>query len=73
MCSAAMGGIGLNDLLVSVLDSGSRLEFWVVELVEPLADPTVLCAGRLEIVSGTSFAGLWGGATVPSGRFSRAN
>jgi hypothetical protein len=62
------GGIDLDDLLVSVLDPGSRLEFWVVELVNPPADPTVLCAGRLEIVSGTSFAGLWGGATVPDWR-----
>lgn len=27
------------------------------------ADGTVVCAGRLEVVAGTEFAGLWGGAT----------
>jgi len=61
-------GIGLDDLLPAVRDPGGRLEFWVVELVEPSTDPTVLSAGRLEIVPGTSFAGLWGGATLPDWR-----
>ncbi|HEU5035641.1 MAG TPA: GNAT family N-acetyltransferase [Nocardioides sp.] len=28
------------------------------------ADGTVVCAGRLEVVRGTEFAGLWGGATL---------
>ncbi|CAI9413731.1 GNAT family N-acetyltransferase [Nocardioides sp. T2.26MG-1] len=28
------------------------------------ADGTVVCAGRLEVVPGTEFAGLWGGATL---------
>ncbi len=28
------------------------------------ADGTVVCAGRLEVVQGTEFAGLWGGATL---------
>jgi hypothetical protein len=61
-------GIGLDDLLPAVRDPGGRLEFWVVQRVEPSTDPTVLCAGRLEIVPGTSFAGLWGGATLPNWR-----
>ena len=34
-------------------------ELWVAE-----ADGEVVCAGRLEPVSGTEFAGIWGGATL---------
>lgn len=28
----------------------------------------VVCAGRLEPVAGTEFAGIWGGATLPQWR-----
>jgi N-acetylglutamate synthase-like GNAT family acetyltransferase len=39
------------------------MEIWVAE-----ADGRIVCAGRLERVAGTAFAGLWGGATVPEWR-----
>ena len=39
------------------------MEIWVAE-----ADGRIVCAGRLERVAGTDFAGLWGGATVPEWR-----
>lgn len=38
-------------------------EFWVARVGDQ-----VVCAGRLELVEGTAFAGLWGGATVPEWR-----
>lgn len=37
---------------------GGGLELWIAE-----ADDEIVCAGRLEPVPGTDFAGLWGGAT----------
>lgn len=43
------------------LDDG--MELWVAE-----ADGRVVSAGRLEPVSGTDFAGIWGGATVEEWR-----
>ncbi|WP_235857132.1 GNAT family N-acetyltransferase [Occultella glacieicola] len=39
------------------------MELWVAE-----ADGVIVCAGRLEPVSGTDFAGIWGGATRPQWR-----
>jgi hypothetical protein len=39
------------------------MEMWVAE-----ADGRMVCAGRLERVAGTVFAGLWGGATVAEWR-----
>jgi N-acetylglutamate synthase-like GNAT family acetyltransferase len=39
------------------------MEIWVAE-----AGGRIVCAGRLERVAGTDFAGLWGGATVPEWR-----
>ncbi|WP_404370478.1 GNAT family N-acetyltransferase [Kytococcus sedentarius] len=36
---------------------------WLVERGDQ-----VLCSGRLEVVQGTDFAGLWGGATHPDWR-----
>ena len=32
------------------------------------ADGAVVCTGRLELVPGTAFAGIWGGGTVPEWR-----
>lgn len=61
-------GIDLHDLLPSVLNPASHLEFWVVEALDLPTGPAVVCAGRLEVVPGTSFAGLWGGVTVPGWR-----
>jgi hypothetical protein len=37
---------------------GAGMELWVAE-----AEGQIVCAGRLEPVAGTEFAGIWGGAT----------
>jgi GNAT superfamily N-acetyltransferase len=38
-------------------------QFWVAE-----ADGSVVCSGRLALVEGTDFAGVWGGSTLPEWR-----
>ena len=48
------------DALVRRLAHDPGMEIWVAE-----ADGRMVCAGRLERVAGTQFAGLWGGATLP--------
>jgi hypothetical protein len=49
-----------TDTLVRILENrADEVELWVAE-----ADGEVVCAGRLEIVPGTSFAGIWGGSTA---------
>ena len=40
------------------------LEMWVAE-----SDGAVVCSGRLEPVLGSSVAGVWGGATLPTWRY----
>ena len=42
---------------------GTGTELWVAE-----AEGQIVCAGRLEPVGGTEFAGIWGGATRPEWR-----
>jgi hypothetical protein len=67
----AVFGSGPSDpdqFLPDLLDPSSGLELWVVEHLPPGEARTILCAGRLEVVRGTSFAGLWGGATLPAWR-----
>lgn len=44
-------------------DPDARMELWVAE-----ANAEIVCAGRLEPVPGTDFAGIWGGATLPAWR-----
>ena len=56
------GGSGA-ELLARVDSSEGRAEVWVAE-----AEGQVVSAGRLEMVSGTEFAGLWGGATLAEWR-----
>jgi hypothetical protein len=51
------------DTLVRRLAQDPGMEIWVAE-----ADGRMICAGRLERVQGTAFAGLWGGATVAEWR-----
>lgn len=52
------------DRLVSDLEADAdRLSLWLAE-----ASGQVVSAGRLSIVPGTEFAGLWGGATDPGWR-----
>jgi ribosomal protein S18 acetylase RimI-like enzyme len=43
--------------------SADDVELWVAE-----AEGQVVCAGRLDPVDGTDFAGIWGGATHPAWR-----
>lgn len=45
------------------LETPDLTEIWVAE-----ANGEVVCTGRLELVPGTEFAGLWGGGTVPEWR-----
>lgn len=47
----------------SLLEHPLLKEAWIAE-----ADGLVICTGRLELVPGTDFAGLWGGATLGSWR-----
>nr|WP_246405573.1 GNAT family N-acetyltransferase [Modestobacter versicolor] len=47
----------------ALLARADAVEFWVGE-----ADGVVISTGRLEPVAGTTFAGIWGGATHPAWR-----
>jgi ribosomal protein S18 acetylase RimI-like enzyme len=49
--------------LLRRLGLGTGMELWVAE-----AEGRIVCAGRLEPVEGTEFAGIWGGATRPEWR-----
>jgi N-acetylglutamate synthase-like GNAT family acetyltransferase len=51
------------DVLLRRMARDEGMEIWVAE-----AHGRIVCAGRLERVAGTEFAGLWGGATVPEWR-----
>ncbi|QIK76493.1 GNAT family N-acetyltransferase [Nocardioides piscis] len=60
MQAAAFGPAAASDDLVARLTHpGGLCEAWVAEVGDE-----VVCAGRLEVVPGTEFAGLWGGATA---------
>jgi hypothetical protein len=51
-------GVAEANALLRRLSSGDEMQLWVAE-----ADAQIVSAGRLEPVPGTSFAGIWGGAT----------
>lgn len=53
----------MADALLRRLSREDGMELWVAE-----ADGQVVSAGRLEPVPGTSFAGIWGGSTLPEWR-----
>jgi ribosomal protein S18 acetylase RimI-like enzyme len=53
----------MADALLHRLSLHDALELWVAE-----AEGRFVCAGRLEPVHGTDFAGIWGGATRPEWR-----
>ncbi len=57
------GGPSGDDLLARLSHNEDRAEAWVAEV-----RGDVVCAGRLEVVPDTEFAGLWGGATLESWR-----
>lgn len=46
---------------------GGLEQFWVAEATTP-AGREVVCSGRLALVEGTEFAGVWGGSTLPEWR-----
>lgn len=54
---------GIAEDLLGRLAAGDDLELWVAEV-----DGAMVCAGRLEPVAGTEFAGIWGGSTLPEWR-----
>jgi hypothetical protein len=51
----------MADALMRRLALDTGMELWVAE-----ADSEIVSTGRLEPVAGSTFAGLWGGATRPS-------
>jgi ribosomal protein S18 acetylase RimI-like enzyme len=51
------------DALLRRLTFGDGMELWVAESLGE-----IVCAGRLEPVHGSEFAGIWGGATTPEWR-----
>jgi len=53
----------MADALLRRLALDDGMELWVAE-----AGGAIVCAGRLEPVAGTEFAGIWGGATLPAWR-----
>jgi GNAT superfamily N-acetyltransferase len=64
MQAAAFGdGPSGDDLIKRLVHPDGLAEAWVAEV-----DGEVVCAGRLEVVPGTEFAGLWGGATIEQWR-----
>jgi GNAT superfamily N-acetyltransferase len=56
-------GPSTERLVADLRAQSDRLTLWLAE-----ADGTAVSAGRLSIVPGTEFAGLWGGATDPEWR-----
>lgn len=56
-------GAAIADALLRRLSLDDGLELWVAE-----AEGRVVCAGRLEPVPGTDFAGIWGGSTLEEWR-----
>ena len=54
-------GPSVDSTLAALADG--HTELWLAEV-----DGEVVCAGRLQVVPGTEFAGIWGGATLPAHR-----
>lgn len=54
---------GVDDFVQRLEKRQGFIEIWVAE-----AQGEVVCTGRLEVVPGTEFAGIWGGGTVPEWR-----
>ena len=56
-----------EDLLRRLANGREDLELWIAE-TSPQTGGEIVCAGRLEPVPGTEFAGIWGGCTRPRWR-----
>jgi hypothetical protein len=57
------GGGSPESVAARITADPEGFQLWVAE-----AGDAVVCAGRLERVPGTEFAGIWGGATLPDWR-----
>lgn len=57
------GGLPADELAHHLATDPGHLEMWLAEVAGQ-----VVCAGRLDVVPGTDFAGIWGGATLPEWR-----
>ncbi len=57
------GGPSGEEMLDRLARMHGLEQFWVAE-----ADGHVICSGRLAMVEGTEFAGIWGGSTLPQWR-----
>jgi GNAT superfamily N-acetyltransferase len=72
MQRAVFGSAGMDSvqsLARRIADPAGLVELWVAEAQDDDGGPpTVVCAGRLDLVPGTEFAGIWGGATLPPWR-----
>jgi GNAT superfamily N-acetyltransferase len=55
------GGPSVESSLAEL--EGGDSEYWIAEV-----DGRVVCGGRLTVVPGTEFAGIWGGSTLPEFR-----
>lgn len=53
----------LADTLIERLARNDGMELWVAE-----TDGRMVCGGRVDLVPGTEFAGIWGGATLEAYR-----
>jgi GNAT superfamily N-acetyltransferase len=60
------GGSGA-DMLARLDRMEGREQFWVAE-ADTDTGRRVVCSGRLAFVTGTEFAGIWGGSTLPEWR-----
>jgi GNAT superfamily N-acetyltransferase len=56
-----------QEMLLRLDRMQGREQFWVAE-AETDAGRRVVCSGRLALVEGTEFAGVWGGSTLPEWR-----
>lgn len=52
-----------HDLMRRIEQGAGHTEVWMAQTARE-----VICVGRLEIIPGTGFAGLWGGGTLPEWR-----
>jgi GNAT superfamily N-acetyltransferase len=61
------GGGSAADMLARLDRMEGREQFWVAE-ADTDTGRRVVCSGRLAFVTGTEFAGIWGGSTLPEWR-----
>lgn len=63
MQAGIFGGPSYEEAILARLAKDDAMELWVAE-----ANGQIISAGRLEPVAGSTFAGIWGGATRPEWR-----